>query len=78
MTILTRGEEVHYGPVPSSVADQIVNIARREQVDLIAMYTHDRRGLAKIIKGSIAQRVKEKSPVEVRTFALRELEPVGA
>ena len=51
---------------------------RREQVDLIAMYTHDRRGLAKIIKGSIAQRVKEKSPVEVRTFPLRELEAVGA
>jgi len=44
----------------------------------VAMYTYDRRGLAKIIKGSIAQKVKEKSPVEVRTFPPRELEAVGS
>ena len=64
--------------ISNSVVDEIVNIARREQVDLVAMYTHDRRGLAKMIKGSIAQKVKEKSPVEVRAFPLRELEPVRA
>ena len=64
--------------ISNSVADEIVNVARREQVDLVAMYTHDRRGLAKIIKGSIAQKVKEISPIEVRAFPLRELEPVGA
>jgi nucleotide-binding universal stress UspA family protein len=64
--------------ISNSVVDEIVNIARREQVDLVAMYTHDRRGLAKMIKGSIAQKVKEKSPVEVRAFLRRELEPVGA
>lgn len=62
--------------ISNSVAEEIVNVARREQVDLVAMYTHDRRGLAKIIKGSIAQKVKEISPVEVRAFPPRELEPV--
>jgi nucleotide-binding universal stress UspA family protein len=64
--------------VSDSVAEEIVNVARREQADLVAMYTHDRRGLAKIIRGSIAQKVKEISPVEVRAFPPRELEPVGS
>jgi nucleotide-binding universal stress UspA family protein len=64
--------------ISNSVADEIVNVARREEVDLVAMYTHDRRGLAKIIKGSIAQKVKEISPVEVRAFPPRELEAVGS
>ena len=65
-------------PVSNSVADEIVNVAHREQVDLVAMYTHDRRGLARIIKGSIAQKVKEMSPVEVRAFPPREVEAVGS
>ena len=49
--------------ISNAVAEEIVNVAHREQVDLVAMYTHDRRGLAKIIKGSIAQKVKDISPV---------------
>jgi nucleotide-binding universal stress UspA family protein len=65
-------------PVSSSAADGIVNVAQREEVDLIAMYTRDRRGLARLIKGSIANKVKEISPVEVRTFTLREAEAVGS
>jgi len=64
--------------ISNSVAEEIVNVARREQVDLVAMYTHDRRGLAKMIKGSIAQKVKDISPVEVKAFPSRELEPVGS
>jgi nucleotide-binding universal stress UspA family protein len=63
--------------VSNSVADEIVNVARREQADLVAMYTHDRRGLAKIIRGSIARKVKEMSSIEVRAFPLRELEAIG-
>jgi nucleotide-binding universal stress UspA family protein len=64
--------------VSDSVAEEIVNVARREQAGLVAMYTHDRRGLAKIIRGSIAQKVKEISPVEVRAFPPRELEAIGS
>jgi nucleotide-binding universal stress UspA family protein len=63
--------------ISNSVADEIVNVAQRERADLIAMYTHDRRGLAKLIKGNITQQVKEMSPVEVRAFPTRELETVG-
>ena len=59
--------------IADSVADGIVDYARREGVDLIAMYTHDRKGLAKLIKGSIAAKVKQSAPIEVRVFTPREL-----
>ena len=59
--------------ISSSVADGIADIARREEVDLIAMYTHDRKGLAKLIKGSIAEKVQKRATTEVRVFRPREL-----
>ena len=37
------------------------------------MYTHDRKGLAKLIKGSIAEKVKERATTEVRVVRPREL-----
>ena len=52
--------------VSGSVAREIVAFAVREKVDLIAMYTHDRKGLAKLIQGNVAQKVQQKSPIEVR------------
>ena len=57
----------------ASVADGIANFAIREKVDLIAMYTHDRKGLAKLIKGSIAEKVQKRATTEVRVFGPREL-----
>jgi len=59
--------------VTSSVAAGIVDLATREEVELIAMYTHDRKGLAKLIKGSIAEKVQKKAPIEVQIFKPREL-----
>ena len=64
--------------IANSVADEIVNVAQRQQVDLVAMYTHGRRGIAKMVRGSIAEKVKEKSPIEVRAFPARELEAIGS
>ncbi len=49
-----------------SVADGITNFATKEDADLIVMYTHDRRGLAKLIKGSIASDVQRRAPMKVR------------
>lgn len=57
----------------SSVADGIANYAAQEKVDLIAMYTHDRKGLAKLIKASIAKKVQARAQVEVQVFRPREL-----
>ena len=50
--------------VSESVPDGIVDAAIDEEVDLIAMYTHDRTGLARIIRGSVAEKVRGKAPME--------------
>lgn len=59
--------------VSNSVADGIVDYAVQEKADLIAMYTHDRKGLAKLVKGSIAEKVSECAPTVVRVVYPREL-----
>ncbi len=64
--------------VSKSVAEGITGTATQEGVDLIAMYTHDRKGLARLIRGSIAKRVERGSPTEVRVFRPRELAEVGS
>ena len=63
--------------VSASVADGIVDIARSEEVDLIAMYTHDRKGLSKLIKGSIAEKVRKMATAEVQVFKASELVAAG-
>ena len=64
--------------VSKSVAEGITSLAVQEEVDLIAMYSHDRKGLARLIRGSISARVKQGSSTEVRVFRPRELaEAVG-
>ena len=64
--------------VSKSVAEGITSLAAQEGVDLIAMYTHDRKGLARLIRGSISARVKQGSSTEVRVFRPREFaEAVG-
>ena len=60
--------------VANSVADGIVRLADRESVDLIAMYTHDRKLLARHVKRSIAREVQRRADTEVRVFGTRELE----
>ena len=62
--------------VAESVCQGIVDFAREEEVDLIAMYTHDRKGIARLIKGSIASDVSKRAPIEVKVFKPRELASV--
>ena len=47
--------------VANSVADGIVRLADREAVDLVAMYTHDRKLLARHVKRSIAREVQRRA-----------------
>ncbi len=56
-----------------SVPEGIASLADREGVEVIAMYTHDRKGLAKLIRGSVAERVKDKAAIEVKVFPPEEL-----
>ena len=54
--------------VHDSVASAIVAYANRNSVDLISMFTHDRRGLAKLVKGSVAREVERRAVMPVRVF----------
>jgi CRP-like cAMP-binding protein/nucleotide-binding universal stress UspA family protein len=54
--------------VAASVSDAIANFAQQQEADLIAMYTHDRKGLARLMRGSVAREVERKSLVEVRVL----------
>jgi nucleotide-binding universal stress UspA family protein len=65
--------------VRKSVPEGIASFADQEGVEVIAMYTHDRKGLAKLIKGSIAEKVQRRAPIEVKVFRPQELdEPMVA
>lgn len=54
--------------VAKSVPRAIVGAAEREAVDLIAMFTHDRVGLDRIIHGSIAGDVQRLCSIELKVF----------
>jgi nucleotide-binding universal stress UspA family protein len=64
--------------VSNSVPGSIVNFAEREGVDLIAMYTHGRKGIAKLLKGSVTNDVRSHTAIEVQGFAASELTKTGA
>ncbi|MFQ5872272.1 MAG: universal stress protein [Dehalococcoidia bacterium] len=51
--------------VSTSASKGIVDFAVKEKVDLIAMYTHDRKGLAKLFKGSVTEKVQKSAAIEV-------------
>ena len=48
-------------------AEEILNYAQAEGIDLIIIGTHGRKGLERVIFGSVAERVLKKSPVPVLT-----------
>ena len=62
--------------VGQSVGQAIVDVVLLRKVDLVAMYTHDRKGLAKFIMGSTAKEVKREGPADVKVFTPSELEAV--
>ena len=64
--------------VSKSVAECIGDYASQEAVDLIAMYTSGRTGLAKLLKGSVTADVKKRTSVEVQAFESSALAEIGA
>jgi len=51
--------------VPGDPAEEILNYARSEKMDLIVMGTHGRKGIDRIIFGSVAEHIVKKSPIPV-------------
>ena len=63
-------------------AEEILRVAALCEADLIVMGTHGRRGLARLLMGSVAERVVRKAPCPVLTlrtpFAAAEALPESA
>ena len=59
-------------------ADAIVRIAETEHVDLIVMGTHGRRGISRLLMGSVAESVVRAAPCPVLTVKQPIMVPVGA
>ena len=59
---IAKAEVLHGDP-----AEEIVKYVESEKIDLVVMGTHGRKGLEKVIFGSVADQVVKKSPVPVMT-----------
>jgi nucleotide-binding universal stress UspA family protein len=53
--------------VPGDPAEQILHYVRSEGIDLVIMGTHGRKGIDRILFGSVAAHVVKMSPVPVMT-----------
>jgi nucleotide-binding universal stress UspA family protein len=49
-------------------AEEIISIAEKEGADMIIMGTHGRKGIDRILFGSVAEKVVKNSPVPVLTI----------
>ncbi len=57
---------------PGTAAIEIVSVANQCKADLIVMGTHGRRGVSRLMLGSVAERVVRTSPVPVLTVSADE------
>ena len=48
--------------------EQIIDVTKARGIDLVVMGTHGRRGVARVLLGSVAERVVRLSPVPVLTI----------
>lgn len=59
-----------------NAADEIVDVAKAIDADLIAMTTHGRTGLGRLLFGSVAESVLRASPIPVFLLKVVEQEPI--
>ena len=60
--------DVEYDAVLGDPAEEIVKYAKEHDIDLIIMGTHGRKGLDRLVFGSVAEKVVKMSPVPVLTL----------
>ena len=75
-TLHARGVNVTYAVRRGRPADEILAAAREDNADLIAMATHGRTGLGRVLFGSVAEAVLRHATVPV--FLSRQPEPMPA
>ncbi len=68
------GKDIHIEEcvLIGNVAHEILNLAKKRQVDLIVMGTHGFQGLEKILFGSVAEKVVKMAPCPVLTVKPKE------
>ena len=57
--------ETQTAVVVGDAADQVISYIEEQHIDLVIMGTHGRKGMEKIIFGSVADRVVKTSPIPV-------------
>ena len=63
-----KGVEAEGRVVVGYAAEEILKTAAKENCDLIVMGTHGRKGIDRILFGSVAEKVVKRSPVPVLTI----------
>jgi nucleotide-binding universal stress UspA family protein len=63
--LIESGFKVKTFLVYGEPSDQILNIAKKEQVDLIAMSTHGHRFLHDLILGSVAENIRHRTHIPI-------------
>ena len=59
-------------------ADEIVRYASEHDIDVVVMGTHGREGVARVLLGSVAEKVVRRAPCPVLTVRHREHESIAA
>jgi nucleotide-binding universal stress UspA family protein len=70
------GRPVRSTVLPGDAASEIVRFARERGSDLIVLGTHGRKGLKRLVLGSVAERVMREAPCAV--LVVRRREPAEA
>lgn len=70
------GRAVRSTVLPGDAAGEIVRLARKRAFDLVVLGTHGRRGLKRLVLGSVAERVVREAPCAV--LVVRRREPAEA
>ncbi len=63
-----EGVETKAEVVVGYAAEEILSIAEKEEADIIIMGTHGRKGIDRILFGSVAEKVVKNSPLPVLTI----------
>src|SRR3989338_2531711 len=63
--LMQEGFKVKAHLLTGEPSDQILNIAEKEQVDLIAMSTHGHRFLQDLLLGSVAENIRHRTNIPI-------------
>jgi nucleotide-binding universal stress UspA family protein len=64
----TEGVACEHHHLTGDAAAEIVRFAKENQIDLVVMGTHGRRGVTRLLMGSVAEAVVRQAPCPVMTI----------